>query len=117
MVVISQGITKLLPSRQIVHSTQQVVYLAHANMHANQGLYNTWTLDWTGPWTGLWTGPWAHSYLNSDLSISLYHSVADLQSLLIQDAPHLNNIYDKRLMKSFHGADADDDSDRFYLAS
>ena len=24
-----------LPSRQIVHSTQQIVYLAHANMHAN----------------------------------------------------------------------------------
>ena len=28
--------------------------------------------------------------------------------------PRLNsNIYDKRLMKSFHGADADDDSDQF----
>ena len=27
--------TKLLPSRQIMYSTQQVVYLAHANMHAN----------------------------------------------------------------------------------
>ena len=25
----------LLPNRQIVHSTQQVVYLAHANMHTN----------------------------------------------------------------------------------
>ena len=30
-----QLITKLLPSRQIVHSTQQVVYLAHANMHTH----------------------------------------------------------------------------------
>ena len=35
MVVITWVITKLLPSRQIVHSTQQVVYLAHANMHTN----------------------------------------------------------------------------------
>ena len=35
MVVIPRVITKLLPSRQIVHSTQQVVYLAHANMHTN----------------------------------------------------------------------------------
>ena len=35
MVVITQVITKLLPSRQIVHSTQQIVYLAHANMHSN----------------------------------------------------------------------------------
>ena len=31
MVVIPWVITKLLPSRQIVHSTQQVVSLAHAN--------------------------------------------------------------------------------------
>ena len=29
------GNNLLLPSRQIVHSTQQVVYLAHANMHTN----------------------------------------------------------------------------------
>ena len=35
MVVIPRVITKLLPSREIVHSTQQVVYLAHANMHIN----------------------------------------------------------------------------------
>ena len=35
MVVIIRVITKLLPSRQIVHSTQQVVYLAHANVHTN----------------------------------------------------------------------------------
>ena len=35
MVVIPQVITKFLPSRQIVYSTQQVVYLAHANMHTN----------------------------------------------------------------------------------
>ena len=35
MVVITQVITKLLPSIQIVHSTQQVVYLAHENMHTN----------------------------------------------------------------------------------
>ena len=35
MVVKAQVITKLLPSKQIVHSTQQVVYLAHANMHTN----------------------------------------------------------------------------------
>ena len=35
MVVKARVITKLLPSRQIVHSTQQVVYLAHANMHTN----------------------------------------------------------------------------------
>ena len=35
MVVIPWEITKLLPSRQIVHSTQQVVYLVHANMHTN----------------------------------------------------------------------------------
>ena len=35
MVGIPQVITKLLPSRQIVHFTQQVVYLAHANMHTN----------------------------------------------------------------------------------
>ena len=33
--------------------------------------------------------------------------------LVKQDTPHLNNtIYDKRLMKSYHGADADDDSDQ-----
>ena len=35
MVVIPQIITKLLPSRQIVYSTKQVVYLAHANMHTD----------------------------------------------------------------------------------
>ena len=35
MVVKAQVMTKLLPSRQIVHSTQQVVYLAHAKMHTN----------------------------------------------------------------------------------
>ena len=35
MVVKARVITKLLPSRQIVHSTKQVVYLAHANMHTN----------------------------------------------------------------------------------
>ena len=35
MVVKAQVIAKLLPSIQIVHSTQQVVYLAHANMYTN----------------------------------------------------------------------------------
>ena len=35
MVVTAWVITKLLPSRQIVHSAQQVVYLAHVNMHTN----------------------------------------------------------------------------------
>ena len=35
MVVKAWVITKLLPSRQITHSTQQVVYLAHANIHTN----------------------------------------------------------------------------------
>ena len=35
IVVIPWVITKLLPSRQIVHSILQVVYLAHANMHTN----------------------------------------------------------------------------------
>ena len=44
-----------------------------------------------------------------------YHCLADLHSFLVQDVSHLNNIYDKCLMKSFHGADADDESDRFYL--
>ena len=38
MVVITQVITKLLPSSQNVHYTQQVVYLAHANMHTNHSL-------------------------------------------------------------------------------
>ena len=33
--VITQVITKLLPNSQIVYSTQQAVYLAHANMHIN----------------------------------------------------------------------------------
>ena len=81
-------------------------------------LYNTWTLDWTGPWTGLWIGPWTHSSSDSDQSISLqYHCLADLHSFLILYAPHLNNIHDKRLTKSFYEADTDDDSDRFYLAS
>ena len=35
MVVYTEIITKLLSSRQTVHSTQQVVYLAHANLHTN----------------------------------------------------------------------------------
>ena len=38
MVVIPWVIAKLLPSRQIVHSTQQAVYLAHPNMHTNHVL-------------------------------------------------------------------------------
>ena len=46
-------------------------------------------LDWTVDWTLDWTMDW----------------------FLIQDTPHLNNIYDKCLMRSFHGADAYDDSD------
>ena len=35
MVVEARVINKLLPSRKIMQSTQQVVYLAHANMHTN----------------------------------------------------------------------------------
>ena len=77
-----------------------------------------------GLWTGLDRG--LDSRLDRGLSaiqtlIYRFHYnityLADLQSLLIQDVPHLNNIYVKCLMKSFHGADVDDDSDRFYLAS
>ena len=66
-------------------------------------------LDWTGPWTGLWTGPWIHSFSDSDQLISLqYHCLANLHLCLIQDVPNLNNIYDKRLVKSCNGADVDD---------
>ena len=62
--------------------------------------------------SGLWTGPWTHNYSGSDQLISLlYYCLADLHSFLIPDMLHLNNnIYDTRLMKSFHGADTDDDS-------
>ena len=71
-----------------------------------------------GLWTGPWTGPLTHSSSGSDQLISLlYYCLADLHLFLIQDASHLNNIiYDKHLTKSFHGADVDDDLDRFYLA-
>ena len=81
------------------------------------GPLQSWTLNWTGPWTGLWTGPCRpiHSYSDSNQLISLYHCLADLHSFLIQDIPHLNNIYDKHLMKSFHEADASDVLDQFYL--
>ena len=91
----------------------------HTHKYTNKwGLYNTWTLDWIGPWTGLWTGPWTHSSLGSNQLISLkYHCLADLLSFLIQDVPHLSNLYNKHLMKSFHGADTDDYLNRFYLAS
>ena len=63
-------ITKLLPSRQIVHSTQQVVYLAHVNMHTNHLLvyslaativnkcYNNHAIVCTFKWKplGRWSG-------------------------------------------------------------
>ena len=65
--------------------------------------------------SGFCTGPWTYSYSGSDQLVSLYHyCLANLHSFLIQDAPHLRNyICDKCLMKSFHGAHADDDLDQF----
>ena len=62
------------------------------------GLYNTWTLD-----SGLDRGLTALRTLINRFHYNQYDCLADLHSLLIQDMPHLNNIYDKRLMKSFHG--------------
>ena len=80
------------------------------NNAGNTGLYNTWTLNWTVDWT-----------MDSQLFGLFHYNITVLLSyicILIQDAPHLNNnMYDKRLVKNFHIADVDDDSDRFYLAS
>ena len=49
MIVIPQVITKFvvkLPSRQIVHFTQQVVYLAHANMPYQSFISIFWLPDY-----------------------------------------------------------------------
>ena len=53
-----QAITKLLPSRQIVHSTHKAVYLAPANIHINHLLVHSgWVSLITGMEKGLdWTG-------------------------------------------------------------
>ena len=45
MVVIPRGITKLLPSRQIVYSTQQVVYLVLKNMYRELKGYAYFNLE------------------------------------------------------------------------
>ena len=112
-----QGCYRVENTMDLQHFYLVATLLTGCKHLVTTGLYNTWTLDQTGPWTGLWTGPWIHSSSDSDQSISLlYHCLADLHSCLIQDVPHLNNIYDKRLMKSFNGAYVDDVQDRFYLA-
>ena len=73
------------------------------------GIYKTGTLN-----SGLDHGLTTIQALINWFLYNNYYYLADLHSFLIQDTPHLNNnIYDKHLMKSFHGADANDDSDRF----
>ena len=67
------------------------------------------------------------SGLDRGLDSGLDHGLTAFQALISQfyynvtglliytrfdkDTPHLNYIYNKYLMKSFHGADANDDSD------
>ena len=77
-----------------------------------------WVSTIPGLWTEDWTLDWSmDSQLLGLCSIDFFvilasYCHADLHSFLIQDAPQLNNnIYDKHLMKSFHGADVNDDSD------
>ena len=56
-------------------------------------------------------------YKSDLLSLHLLLSY-QLHLFLMQDVPHLNDyIYDKHLMKSFHEANTDDDSDLFYPAA
>ena len=81
------------------------------------GIYKTWTLD-SGLDSGLDRGLTAIYSGSDQLNKWFHYNITVLliytNSFLIQNVPHLNNnIYDERLMKSFHGADADDDSDWF----
>ena len=72
-----------------------------------------WTLD-SGLDSELNHGLTAIQALINGFHYNNYYCLADLHSFLIQDVPNLNNnIYNKCLIKSFHGADADDDLDRF----
>ena len=53
-----------------------------------------------------------HGLTATQALINSFHYDITVLLILIQDVPHLNNnINNKRLMKIFHGADANDDSD------